>query len=81
MSISIYRLIILNICRPNRLPRGIYRLDMENGVIPPLYTLRGDAPYFDHFERIYKTLRVTPAMEAGVTNRPWSIGDLLKWAN
>ena len=41
------------------------------------------ALHFAHynFVRIHKTLRVTPAMEAGVTNRLWSIGDLLKWAN
>ncbi len=41
------------------------------------------ALHFAHynFVRVHKTLRVTPAMEAGVTNRLWSIGDLLEWAN
>jgi IS1 family transposase len=41
------------------------------------------ALYFAHYNfcRIHRTLRVTPAMEAGVTNRLWSIGDLLEWAN
>ncbi len=41
------------------------------------------ALHFAHynFVRIHKTLRVTPAMEAGVTNRLWSIGDLMEWAN
>jgi len=41
------------------------------------------ALHFAHynFARIHKTLRVTPAMEAGVTNRLWSIGDLLEWAD
>ncbi|MEW6386888.1 MAG: hypothetical protein AB1491_05160 [Thermodesulfobacteriota bacterium] len=41
------------------------------------------ALHFAHynFVRIHKTLRVTPAMEAGVTNRLWSISDLLEWAN
>ena len=41
------------------------------------------ALHFAHynFVRIHKTLRVTPAMEAGVTNRLWSISDLLKKAN
>jgi IS1 family transposase len=41
------------------------------------------ALHFAHynFVRIHKTLRVTPAMEAGVTNRLWSIGNLLEWAN
>jgi hypothetical protein len=40
------------------------------------------AAYCVHFAcynlcRIHKTLRVTPAMEAGITNRVWSIADLL----
>jgi len=41
------------------------------------------ALHFAHynFVRIHKTLRVTPAMEAGVTNRLWTISDLLEWAN
>jgi IS1 family transposase len=41
------------------------------------------ALHFAHynFVRVHSTLRVTPAMEAGVTNRMWSIGDLLEWAN
>ena len=30
-----------------------------------------------NFVRIHKTLRCTPAMEAGVTNRLWSIADLV----
>ncbi|MGO9228169.1 MAG: hypothetical protein ACLQKA_03005 [Bryobacteraceae bacterium] len=30
-----------------------------------------------NFVRIHQSLRVTPAMQAGITNRPWSIGDLL----
>lgn len=30
-----------------------------------------------NFCRIHQTLRVTPAMEAGVTNRLWSIEDIL----
>ncbi len=32
-----------------------------------------------NFVRIHKTLRVTPAMEAMVTNRLWSFMDLLNW--
>lgn len=41
------------------------------------------ALHFAHynFVRIHKTLRVTPAMEAGVTNRLWTISDILEWAN
>ncbi len=38
--------------------------------------------HFAHynFARIHKTLRVAPAMEAGVTNRLWTVGDLLDCA-
>lgn len=39
-----------------------------------------DLHYFFHnFIKIHKTLRVTPAMEAKVTNRLWSWEDLLTW--
>ena len=30
-----------------------------------------------NFCRIHKTLRVTPAMEAGITDRVWELADLL----
>jgi hypothetical protein len=30
-----------------------------------------------NFCRIHKTLRVTPSMEAGITDRVWSVADLL----
>jgi hypothetical protein len=30
-----------------------------------------------NFGRIHQTLRVTPAMEAGLTNRVWEIADLI----
>jgi hypothetical protein len=37
------------------------------------------------FGRVHQTLRVTPAMEAGVTNRLWSLEDIVgivdKWDN
>ena len=32
---------------------------------------------FYNFTRIHKTLRVTPAMAAGITNRLWSLEDLV----
>ncbi|MFN0156616.1 MAG: IS1 family transposase [Bacteroidota bacterium] len=35
--------------------------------------------FFYNFMRIHSTLRVTPAMEAAVTNRLWSWEDLLTW--
>ena len=31
-----------------------------------------------NFVRIHKTLRVTPAMAAGVTDKLWEIGDVVK---
>ena len=36
------------------------------------------ALYYMHYNfcRIHQTLRVTPAMEAGVTNHVWSIADI-----
>lgn len=34
-----------------------------------------------NFCRIHKTLRVTPAMEAGITNRAWSIEDIMNFSN
>jgi len=34
-----------------------------------------------NFVRVHRTLRVTPAMEAGVVDRRlWTIADLLRWA-
>lgn len=32
-----------------------------------------------NFCRIHKTLRVTPAMEAGITNRLWDLGELVSY--
>jgi hypothetical protein len=33
-----------------------------------------------NFVRVHKTLRVTPAMEAGITDHIWSIQELLEAA-
>ena len=33
---------------------------------------------FYNFTRIHKTLKVTPAMEAGVTDRLWDVKDIVK---
>ena len=37
------------------------------------------APHFAHynFVRVHGTLKVTPAMEAGLTDRLWDISDLI----
>ena len=34
-----------------------------------------------HFTRIHESLRVTPAIELGLSKRIWSIKDLLGWAS
>jgi hypothetical protein len=33
---------------------------------------------FYNFVRIHKTLKVTPAMAAGVTDKLWEIGDIVQ---
>ena len=35
---------------------------------------------FYHFCRVHKSLRVTPAMEAGITDHVWSVGERLRVA-
>jgi hypothetical protein len=41
------------------------------------------ALYFMHYNycRIHKTLRVTPAMEAGLTDHVWEIEELIELLN
>ena len=36
---------------------------------------------FYNFARIHRSLRVTPAMAAGVTNRVWDLGELVELGN
>ena len=43
----------------------------------PLVVGQFEFPQFS-FVRIHKTLKVTPAMEAGVTDRLWSLEDIIK---
>jgi len=45
--------------------------------------VRRVVPDFMHynFVRIHKTLRVTPAMAAGVADRPWEIRDIVALLN
>ena len=53
---------------------------LTNGYSKKLENLEHNvALYFMNYNfcRIHHTLRVTPAMEAGVTNRLWSISDLM----
>lgn len=44
---------------------------------------RAVALYFAwyNFKRVHQTLRVTPAMEAGIADRIWTVSDLLDSAN
>jgi hypothetical protein len=46
-------------------------------------SVRRVVPDFMHynFVRIHKTLRVTPAMAAGVADRPWEIRDIVALLN
>ena len=32
-----------------------------------------------NFVRVHRSLRVTPAMEAGIADHVWAIGELLEW--
>jgi IS1 family transposase len=56
---------------------------LTNAFSKKLENLRAAvALHFAHYNfcRIHQSLRVTPAMEAGVTNHLWSIADLLQYA-
>jgi hypothetical protein len=53
---------------------------LTNGFSKKLENYEGAiALHFMHyyFVRIHQTLRVTPAMQAGVTDRLWSIADIV----
>jgi IS1 family transposase len=55
---------------------------LTNGFSKKLHNLEAAVAlhfYFYNFLRIHGTLRVTPAMEAGITNRLWTWEDLLTW--
>ena len=57
---------------------------LTNAFSKKLENLRAAvAVHFAHhnFVRIHGTIRCTPAMEAGVTDRLWTIRDLLREAN
>jgi len=53
---------------------------LTNGFSKSLVSLKAAVALnfaYYNFVRIHRSLRVTPAMEAGITKRPWSIEDLL----
>lgn len=60
---------------------GIRRLTrLTNGFSKKLANLKAAiALHFAYYNfcRVHKTLRVTPAMEAGLTDHVWTIGELL----
>ena len=57
--------------RFTRLTNGFSKKVENHMHMVALYTM------FYNFCRIHKTLRVTPAMEAGLTDRVWDIEDIL----
>jgi len=36
---------------------------------------------YDNFARIHQTLRMTPAMAAGVTDKSWDVNDIVALLN
>jgi hypothetical protein len=56
----------------------IYAIDecFQQGAGQPQSCYRAALPHYN-FVRIHKTLRVRPAMAAGVTDRLWSIEELI----
>jgi hypothetical protein len=55
---------------------------LTNGFSKKLANLRAAvALYFAHynFVRVHQTLRVTPAMEAGIADYIWTLEELLRW--
>jgi len=53
---------------------------LTNGFSKSLVSLKAAVALhfaYYNFVRIHKSFRVTPAMEAGITKRPWGIEDLL----
>jgi hypothetical protein len=60
---------------------GHSSLDLTNAFSKKWENLKAAyALWFAYYNlcRVHQTLRVTPAMEAGITGRIWNIGELLK---
>jgi hypothetical protein len=51
---------------------GFHPLQFEDAMLPPILTFM-----YYNFARIHKTLRVTPAMAAGLTDRLWDVADIV----
>ncbi|HEV2498121.1 MAG TPA: IS1 family transposase [Terriglobia bacterium] len=61
----------MGIRRFTRLTNGFSKKIENHAYMLALYYM------YYNFVRIHKTLRVTPAMEAGVTNRLWTVDDIV----
>ena len=61
----------MHIRRFTRLTNAFSKKVENHAYAVALYTM------YYNFVRIHKTLRVTPAMAAGVTKRLWEIGDMV----
>jgi hypothetical protein len=63
------------------LRKGKYGSNLDYAQLVKLYweSLVSEHRYSpDNFVRINKTLRVTPAKQASITKKLWSVGDLVK---
>jgi len=58
-------------CRATRLTNAFSKKAENHALMVSLHFM------YYNFCRIHKTLRVTPAMQAGVTTRLWSIEDIV----
>jgi hypothetical protein len=64
----------LRMRRFTRLTNGFSKMAENLAHTVPLHFM-----YYD-FVRIHQSLRVTPAMEAGITDRLWTLEDVAKLA-
>lgn len=61
----------MSLRRPYPAHRCLLQEGREPRGRPPLYTL------YYNFGRVHQTLRVTPAMEAGVSDHVWSLAEIV----
>ena len=61
----------MSMCRFTRLTNAFSKKWENHEYAVALYTMHYN------FCRIHQTLRVTPAMQAGVTNKLWEVADIV----
>lgn len=66
----LYATAILSYCSERRQFRAALKLETHSAAV-------GFHCMHYNFVRIHETLRVTPAVQAGLTNRVWSIEDII----